>query len=1816
MRLERRLPQSAELAGGAGHTFEDKVAAQYLAAMLAEVGAPGIADRDVIRVALQQRDFGEPLDDLIVDFRSAQDEARLSLQLKRSLTISSAVTNSDFADIVRDAWLTLQKPDFRIDVDRFGAATESVAFQKRRDLSALCDFARASGNLADFERRFRPDGNASVSHSSIREEIADLIERAKGSPPSPTELFVFLRHFVLLVFDHLHDAATDPAEAIALLAPALAPQQADRASLVWDRLCSLARKGAGRSQQFVRRDLVVVLIPIVRLSGRPSLRADLAILTTFARNSILDIEDDVGGTTLDRPKLRQDLADARELHRFVQVQGLPGAGKSALLRLDVQQALLEGPVLFLKSDRLHGTSWLAFARGLGLGIAAIEDLLVEIAGTGTPTVFIDGIDRVELAQRAIILDIARAIIASPELAGWKIVATLRDTGVEHLRTWLPHALFEENTVGVVRVEQLDADESRALAEVQPALKPLLFGPRAVREIVRRPFFAKILAQNFASAQGADAFMPRSEIDLVENWWRRGGYDAGGQLAINRRLALLDLAIHRARNPSAPIVLTELRPDTVQLIEQLVVDGILQTGRDGVTVRFAHDIFFEWAYFHRLVIAGDGWIAELKDIGEPPMIGRIVDLLAQAKFAAGDGWAQSLRQLEASALRSQWLRAWLLGPLASPIFDENEAQFLEIVMAEDCRLFRRLMVWFQAERTIPNPAILKGDAGSVGISLERRIQAADLFGWPSDFATWDRLTELLLRKCGELPAHLIPQIASIFEVWQNALADIPNQISKSLLAQADQWLRSLEERTARKGAWLTSKAAAEEKDQWSSLRGGTKELASDLRRLVLRGSRAEPALTRSYLQHLLDEKEPLRDIIDEILAYSPLLSQTHPAELADVTQLHLCQELPAEVAARHEREEKAASALRMAALDKPEEERSRNEQLAAEGMFSRIGFDSISTSDWDSLALDDHGPDYFPASPLKEPFRSLFEYAPSEALRLLRQLSNHAMTAWRQLFQLDWQRPGTPIPLEIGFPWGKQYFWGSSREYLWSRGIWAPKALACAWLAAENWALAELERGTDPNSLIRQIVEGNESIASLAVAVAIARQANVISDTVQPILESPRVWRADIRRGREEISFKTSSLIGFAKEIQRPHALAVDEINKRRVREGDIRDLVGSYVLLNSRSEKMRAAIRRFSAEPEYDFEEYRNEPGALEDLASFAASMERWADLANYHAVKVETGDRVEAIYFVDPETSMPEAHERQAKARAVLTEQALFVWAQKSLESGSVDQMFSYSAAIEHAQRIDREGSVSADQWPDAASVAWGGVAGAAAVALRFREASSEDERVWARGLLARVVKTSEPIDPSWSSMSVIPWHAGIFAARGLAADLRNGLETSAAGEDLLRLVAHPLEVVALAALESLFALFDMEPHLAWAGLCLAFDLCVLPPRGRTMSPEGYRAVELERRTAALSTAVAARASADWRIPATPDAPWTFVPGAKSSRRARIPTSQDFAEVEIVEDGAWRPAGQVWHSQFAAKIVRLVPIVTVLDIPGPSESFRTFVRTMLEWTIESIAPSWDPDGRDSDRRSAQIYEWRDDFARQLGRIAGHLSADLVEHDLLAPIVSLRTDPCFSLLAPFVDMFLRAHVMDAETVAPSSTRVMKVALDRLLSWRGFDRTSYRPGELHGFDLPMLLKALMFVASLNAPRARRFANGDWTDIALILPTVDRFVRAAGWAPTVMTKYLKLCEHAREAYPADQFADQVLSILSLGDEALRKWHGSMLPARIASLVQMYADAQSPMPSELGESLLRILDILVDQGDRRSAALQLTEAFREIKLPSNAA
>jgi hypothetical protein len=222
-----------------------------------------------------------------------------------------------------------------------------------------------------------------------------------------------------------------------------------------------------------------------------------------------------------------------------------------------------------------------------------------------------------------------------------------------------------------------------------------------------------------------------------------------------------------------------------------------------------------------------------------------------------------------------------------------------------------------------------------------------------------------------------------------------------------------------------------------------------------------------------------------------------------------------------------------------------------------------------------------------------------------------------------------------------------------------------------------------------------------------------------------------------------------------------------------------------------------------------------------------------------------------------------------------------------------------------------------------------------------------------------------------------------------------------------------------------------------------------------------------------------------------------------------------------------------------------------------------------------------------------------------------VRKNFLAPFLTADEEG-LAVLARFAHKTVTRQVLDAPTVPANTFDLLNVCVDRIIRDRVFDPNGYRAGQLHGYDLPDLIKALLFIPIEEAaPGAARFANGDWSQISIIMPIVTRLITAIGWSPDVMQKFLTLCERAGVAYPLDAFAAQANAVLGSLSNAKGGWTGTTLPARIAATVQRLADANFPLRNAQAQQLLRVLDALIDLGDRRSAALEQAEAFRGVQL-----
>ena len=274
-------------------------------------------------------------------------------------------------------------------------------------------------------------------------------------------------------------------------------------------------------------------------------------------------------------------------------------------------------------------------------------------------------------------------------------------------------------------------------------------------------------------------------------------------------------------------------------------------------------------------------------------------------------------------------------------------------------------------------------------------------------------------------------------------------------------------------------------------------------------------------------------------------------------------------------------------------------------------------------------------------------------------------------------------------------------------------------------------------------------------------------------------------------------------------------------------------------------------------------------------------------------------------------------------------------------------------------------------------------------------------------------------------------------------------------------------------------------------------------------------------------------------------------------------------------------------------------------------LEAFVGWTLDTINPVWPTERRRGrERGDANLYEWEDQLGRIVAGVAPHLPADELLQRLLRPILAQPDEIAMRLVAPFTVSLVCGEVLDAPNVRDDTLHLLQAVLERTLENDDLRRSLYNDGRMGGFDLPELVKSLLFVVVDHAPGATRFANGHWDDICRVMPLVDRMVRAAGWHPYVARQFVTLCERSGAAYPTDTFADQVLAQIVDG-RLPAGWKGSSVPAAIAALVQAHADRQHPLPAALARKLLQVLDALVDLGDRRSAALQQSESFRGVRL-----
>lgn len=1765
---DKKKARSSELTGGEGFTYEDSVAVLYLTALLRQEAGPATRGA-VVRVAVQQKRKGEPLDDLIVDAEDTAGRSRLSLQVKRSVTATSK--NADMREILREAVETRAKPDFRVGVDRYGFATRKISIDGLEALTRIIGFATASTNGEEFDKRFSPGSEANAGMIGMRDDLKLLI-----APTDSQAEWEFYRHFVALRLDGLgedEDRAADVRNRLNEVAPF-------RDANLMAVLAHEVRKGEGKAKVWTRNALIADLRGKVRLRVAPTFDHDVRALSDLARAYVREIRADIAGISLDRHALVEAAENAAASRLYSNINGQPGCGKSVILRRCVERALARGPVLFLKSDRLEGASWRSFAQAQGLQTLEAAPLLGEIGGAGTPTLFIDGIDRIKAEHKGIITDLLTVLQSSPELSHWHVLVTSRDQGLEPLRSWIPSSFYASTGIGDVLVGSLSDDEAIDLAEQRPELRPLLMSDDPVEEIARRPFFAAVLADQAGQIGFDKGPPPQTETELIDAWWRAGGYDTDEHAADLRQHALLDLAEVGAPSLGKGIAGRRLAASTKGQLEALRKDRIIEVVVPGSRYQFSHDIFFEWSFFRLLIDQGDDWPDALIAAGEPPLLARIVGLLSQHAYEEGQGWRTTFRDLEGRPLRPQWRRSWLLGPASSTKFADNITQFQGLLEENGSELLSKFLLWFQAERTIPNPIILKTPLP--GVENAMIVRGADMLGWPSDAAEWRRVLSWLFSVEPALPAPVIPAVVELFEVWQNMLADHKNLVSSRIIAISSSWLLDLEgPPTAR----------------WSGLRDDARtSLADTLRKLLLRAARAYPAPAEAILDRVTAYHKRPDEVVKTIYGLSGVLADVFPDKLAALLSAEVLEELPKDKHDRKEREARARYARIKAIRDKPESERSDDEQRMLDHlpMFHPIGSDR-----YDSRQIGigrEHG-FFYPAATGHEPFDSLFRAAPDVARRLVRDMSNHAIRGWLQVHELHRQDAGTPLSLTIDFPWGPETFWGDARVYSWFYGDGAPQALGSAFLSFSLWAHQRREAGDDLEMLLRQVLEGQTSLGAVGLAVSLAIESNERTPTLLALLKAQRLWHLDVQRQVQE-AHRGITFMGMTPTtgMNAKQKEAHDYLMGRAYRHRSLKDLSYLYALAPDAAERtaFNDALKRFPEDLPYEKEEDREHPGAKTYLLERAEAWSRFGDKAHYAArTSTDHPDRIEIAYR-DP-IPPSEATQKQLEESAnYLRERHVTALIMTSLANGQRDDRLITADVVAFAKTRDAA-SLFKVMAEAGSTMTQSCVSASACLIIRF--GGSAEETAWAWTVLDRVAgMDAGPNEDSHSEYNMDP---RIFLMVALKVDIASGDPRPSSVRQLFECVGARNLYISQGALTALLDASVIPLAVTWNAAILASDLFAYPIRdfqGRDLSD----ARQGEHVTKALKRALTRLEKANDQVVSltSPPPAWERVTD-KPRRRVKASYPEE----------TWTYPAVEFNAHFAAQVVGQFAVEAWLASEAHRPYVLSYVKALVTWTSERLFPHFAETDRDN---SANLYEW----TAALGRLAARISLEMPLEDCLTDLVKPiagkgRRGRDRQYLSELTDAVTRRYIYDAKTLAPGALSLLDALMTLMLEERDLSPTAYRAGEIKDRELREMIKSFLLTSATDCKGATRFANGDWTDLPRLLPQIERLMSAVGWADAVMDQFLLLIRRAPGTYPIKDFSTTVLQIFDGGNIRLERWNSGSLPALLSGAIQALADANQPLGAGDARDLLIILDRLVDMGDRRASALQQSEHFRGIQI-----
>lgn len=841
--------------GGAGAYIEGELGALYLLPLLSGSEARGAPGSSITRVSFQGVSEGFALDDLVVHGSSPTGETLLEVQSKRTITF--ARRDAVFKEVCSQIASATPHDSVAEQNHLLAVATQRTSHRISGPYQDVLEWARAVTSAEAFFNRLTLKGVANdVMREFVESFRANLV--SAGIKDDQDIIWRILRRFRILEFDFEAGASQARLNALYVARHALAPEDAHRAEGLWSALIDLALQAAKVGGSIDRESLRSQLVSRgFRLAGDRHFAQSRAKLEEMSRHALAEIDQAVSGVQLPRIGLVAAVNEARDSHRFVEIRGNAGVGKSSLLRQIADRISLESRIIVLDPVGTPDGGWAALASLLGVTETA-KDFLCDLVVSGGAVLFIDSLEMfVDPGKRRTVNDLLREVSA---LSGFSVVVTARSDFGADGDTWLSTEALE--AIGPserVEIGEIDEAEVSVLSAQAPELRALLSPDHPAAPIARNLYRLSRLVRV------EDTAVLRTEASLAAHWWETGdGIDRRQVRAAQRILADLADAAISGRDHLI------LREDSVAR-SHLLRSSTLREERRRDHMVFYHDVLRDWAVGMLIHEAPD--ILDDLDLASPlpGNIARGVEFggrFALEQDADSDRWLSLLARLSEPGVHSSWRRNVLLAILRSELGPRLLEQNSDALLCNGGKLLRDLCDLTLATDTVPLAAIIQSPVDA-GINVKEKVPRSLRFA-VSVAST--RLMRWSVSHASSIPA---PAMGSVVRL---GLAQFPFNLdssshSSSVAMMFYEWLRTLERRE--RGALPPDFSELGDHQ--------LRRLVSELRSLCLLMASHASSDTKSYLNDIGRHEF---DKIKSARASSLLLAAVAPDELSALIERSL------------------------------------------------------------------------------------------------------------------------------------------------------------------------------------------------------------------------------------------------------------------------------------------------------------------------------------------------------------------------------------------------------------------------------------------------------------------------------------------------------------------------------------------------------------------------------------------------------------------------------------------------------------------------------------------------------------------------------------------------------------------------------------------------------------------------------------------------------------------------------------------------------------------------------------------------------------------